>query len=591
MKLIYASATLTLISCIPGHSADETASEAENELSAACTTNCTKSFHVSPNGADSNNGSAAKPWKTIQHGVASLRQAHGPNVASVVLNIHGGTYRIDTPIRISNKDSAPEHAQTIIKNFNKERVTISGARSIEGWSVHDSSKGIYKATVGDLAFRQVYADGTRYIRARTPNVTKRADKSPQFNSPLSFDKTKKTLSIPSNLVAKWNQFERVEMIYSRDWVTNVLRLKNYTEANGTASIELQEPERSQFFGRDTPKLRATDPFYFENAYGFLDDAREWYLDRDAKTLYLITDNKAPPQGVEVPVLDTLVEVAGTEADLVRGITFQGIEFSYSTWTKPDIQGLTGGQSIFSNLANHPGGAIVVNNARRILIEGCAIRNVGNQGILVTGITDELTIKGNIVETGAANGIVLYGSGGTNVTIADNFIRNMGLDFGAGTGVVAQYSSNTKIANNDIWGIPYAGVSLGWGWTKERTHLEHNAVRRNAIHNVCQQMSDCGAIYTLSRQDGTILEENWIHDVTRSTYANGHSCNGIFHDEGSSEMTDRGNVFDNIEASDTRRNETGTIHVENTSLSPAQVRENAGPRREETTILRGMNYYK
>ncbi len=590
MKLSHYGLLITTAALIGCTSTDRLTPLSPDSVVGTNAAGSTLEYYVAKNGHDSNNGSSTAPWATLPHAVATVQNARGPGVAKVILNIREGTYRLTAPLEINGNNVQSNTTALVIRNANTEKVMISGGVPVGNWTLHDAEKKIYKASVGDLNFRQVYINGKPAIRARTPNLENAANKGPylQFEE---LDKPRKIIKLAPNLIAKWNQFERVEMIYTRDWITNVLRLNDYTIVDGKAELKVQEPERSQFFGRETPQLRDTDPFYFENAFGFLDANNEWYLNTENKTLYAVSSTGTAPTNVEVPVIETLVKIAGTADALAQSVRFEGLVFAHATWLTPERQGLTGGQSIFSNLANHPSGAIVIENAKDIAFEGCAIRNVGGHGVLLTGTSEGILFRGNIVENTAANGIVFFGSGGNGAVIEDNRIRKIGLDYGAGTGIVVQYSANIAIRNNDIWGVPYAGISVGWGWTLEKTHLANNIIERNDIHNVCQQMSDCGGIYTLSRQDGTKLTENWIHDVQRSAYANGSACNAIFHDEGSSEMTVQGNIFDNIDGQTVRRNKAGTIYREDSTLTPEQIRANTGPRAENTVILKKMNYHK
>jgi Right handed beta helix region len=562
-----------------------------NTGAAQATAAQTKEYYVSTAGSDGNDGSEAKPWKTIQKGIDSIRSSNKTGLKKFVLNIKGGTYRIDKPLSFTAADNPPSGGEFIIRNFKNEKVFISGGTEVSNWTTHDAGKKMFKANVGELKFRQIYVEGKKYIRARTPNLEKDSDKSPYLKMP-GLAKDKKVILVSSNNISKWNNFEKVEMIYNRDWITNVLRLKDFTVTDGVAEVVLQEPERFQFFDRDTPKMRDSDPFFFENAHGFLDAKKEWFLDTSSKTLFVITESGVAPTKVEVPVIETLVSIAGGSAtEQVQGISFEGLVFEHSTWLVPDKQGLTGGQSIFSNLVNHPSGAIYISHAKNIRIEGCAIRNLGNHGVLVKDTSSGIRIKGNIIENGSANGVVFYGGGSNGDIVEDNSIQNLGLDFGAGTGVVIHYGANTQVLHNNIWGIPYAGVSVGWGWTEENTTLTGNIIKRNEIHNICQRMSDCGGIYTLSRQEKTVLEENWIHGIKRSEYANGAPSTGIFHDEASGEITDAGNLIEDYDSEKTRRNKAGTIYETKSSLTADQIRKNAGPRKENTSILQRMNYHK
>ena len=94
-------------------------------------------------------------------------------------------------------------------------------------------------------------------------------------------------------------------------------------------------------------------------------------------------------------------------------------------------------------------------------------------------------------------------------------------------------------------MPYTAVSVGWGWTVETTPLKDNLIRRNRVHNVMRLLSDGGGIYTLSKQPGTIIAENYIFDIVRSEWAGEFPISAIYLDEGSSLITLTNNVIENV----------------------------------------------
>ena len=70
---------------------------------------------------------------------------------------------------------------------------------------------------------------------------------------------------------------------------------------------------------------------------------------------------------------------------------------------------------------------------------------------------------------------------------------------------------------------------------------NNLVRYNKIWNVLTLMSDGGGIYTLSRQPGTLIAENYVHDIVRTPVHGGFNISAIYLDEGSNFITVRDNV--------------------------------------------------
>src|SRR5664279_4438751 len=76
--------------------------------------------------------------------------------------------------------------------------------------------------------------------------------------------------------------------------------------------------------------------YFENAYEFLNEPGEWYVDDHSGDIFYIPrpgENLATAD-VELPVLEVLVEGIGTADRPVANLTFEGITFAYATWLEP-----------------------------------------------------------------------------------------------------------------------------------------------------------------------------------------------------------------------------------------------------------------
>ena len=70
------------------------------------------------------------------------------------------------------------------------------------------------------------------------------------------------------------------------------------------------------------------------------------------------------------------------------------------------------------------------------------------------------------------------------------------------------------------------------------------------------MADGGGIYTLSRQPGTLIAENYVHDIARTSFHGSYEINGIYLDEGSNLITVRDNVLSNTGDGPIRLNAAG-----------------------------------
>jgi len=103
-------------------------------------TGSAKEYHVSVNGNDQNEGSVAKPFRTINF-AAQLAQAGD------VITVHAGTYRERiNPARGGESDSR----RIIYRAASGEKVSIKGSEVIAGWKKEKS--GIWKVVVPNTFF-------------------------------------------------------------------------------------------------------------------------------------------------------------------------------------------------------------------------------------------------------------------------------------------------------------------------------------------------------------------------------------------------------------------------------------------------------
>src|SRR4029079_601273 len=118
-------------------------------------------YYVATNGSDAADGSVGSPFRTIPQ--AAERADAGDTVL-----VRGGVYRETVTPAHSGSSSKP----ITYKPYPGERVTVSGADRVSGWSLNGGFvyKTIQDGTLGD-GRNQVFVDGRMMIEARWPNTT------------------------------------------------------------------------------------------------------------------------------------------------------------------------------------------------------------------------------------------------------------------------------------------------------------------------------------------------------------------------------------------------------------------------------------
>jgi hypothetical protein len=131
-------------------------------------------FFVSTSGNDSNPGTAAAPFATLDRARLALRTYKRPAVTGpIVVQVAEGTYRLDRTLVFTPEDSGIETANVLFAAEPLGKVTLSGSRKIDGvWKPYKDGIlvcDLPPALRGGDAFTQLFVNGKRQTLARFPN--------------------------------------------------------------------------------------------------------------------------------------------------------------------------------------------------------------------------------------------------------------------------------------------------------------------------------------------------------------------------------------------------------------------------------------
>jgi hypothetical protein len=563
---------------------------------------------VAPGGDDANPGTMAQPLKTVAKARDVVRARTASMTADITVYLRGGTYPQASTLTFGSADSGKNGFYVKYVAYQNEQPIITGGKPITGWSA--AGTGISPASGVTTPFRQLYVNGVKAIRARSPNLG--ANGAFAFNRITGADNTAQNIQVAASEVGTWNNLTKVEMHVITGWGDNTLRLASLTTSGGTAFLKIQSPESGIVFVRPFPHLGGQfsefqkHVYYFENALEFLDQPGEWYLDETQNVL-----SYKPRSGedmtkatVVAPMLETVVSVKGTStSDQAGYLWFQGLTFAHATFMRPSQFGFCDAQAGQYNLTatsdnkqtvGRPPAGVSVMNANHIHLERNIFTQMGATGLdLVSGTHDDLII-GNVVTEIAGNGIsigkfvasdtteyhVPYNPSDkneicTNDTIKDNYIHHVTTEFQGGTGIAAGYPKQIDIEHNEVAYTNYTAISVGYGWTSTVNAMASNKINNNNIHHAVQILADGAGIYTLSNQQpSSQMQYNYLHDYQTSTWADYGSL-GIYLDEQTSGYTIAHNAFVNA-PSGVAQNHAGQNTITDTpAANPQSVMSMAG----------------
>ncbi len=524
-------------------------------------------IHVSPSGDDTGDGSAGRPFATLARARDAARTAARP----VTVRLRGGVHPLKETLVLGPADSDATWAAA-----PGESPVVSGGRMLSGWKQAGElwTLDLPEVKAGRWTFRQLFVDGWRRPRARTPDegYFRIVKAGPDDRTSFSFK--------PGDLKA-WSRLSDVEIVFLHDWSISRVAVGAVDEAAGVVS--LKDPIGSSAKHYSISNFEKQPRYFAENALELLDRPGEWYLDRAEGRLHYKPLPGEEPGKVEAvaAVLERLVEVKGEPGKPVRGVAFSGIAFRHSEWPLPPLGYAEGQASQYDVRAGgvKVQGRVPVPPALRLeyavdcRFERCRFGQFGGSGLWLARGCHRNRVTGCEFVDVAANG-VMVGEGRADPDlvpqgneITNSLIRGCGAVFHGAVGIWGGITDGLVVSRNEICELPYTGVSLGWVWNPTPGPCRNNRVEGNHIHHVMQILSDGGGIYTLGRQPGTTLRGNLIHDVPLN--AGRAESNGIFMDEGTTDLVVEGNVIHSVAKAPIRFHKAGRNELRrNTLVTPA-----------------------
>ncbi len=552
-------------------------------------------YYVSNNGNDSNDGTKDRPFATIERARDEVRKINSDMTGNIIVHIAEGTYILDDTLTFDERDSASNGFT--VKYVGNSDAVISGGQEIGSFTLFDDEKNIYSAKVPDgFTFRQLYVDGVKMTRARSnTDFSTRIDGASRFKAdgtmiPEHLNYWGEDSLVPADygeIYLKENEFQDfnnltdVELHVLTAWVKNILRIKSADTKDGITTIRIQDNENRLIFNRLHPNIDGYSHmstyhfvYYIENAYELIDTDNEWYLDESTDTVYIKVPENTDMNTASViaPRLENLVTVKSHSSSKIQNLSFEGITFRYTNWTVPSEKGLVDVQAgMYANYCIfktndmgvlRPSAAIYVAGTENFTMKNCTVENMGAAGIDLHYGTKNSVIQDNLIQNISGNGImvgkfvvdentdihVVYNPEDesdicTGDRIVNNRVMHIGTDYESSVGICAGYPRDILIANNEIAYGPYTGISVGFGWSNADNAMKNNRILNNEIHHTSQILCDAGGIYTLSKQPGSEMSGNYIHDIVLPQWAD-YGTSGIYMDEQTDGYTVKYNVIEN-----------------------------------------------
>lgn len=497
------------------------------------------------------------PFATLGRARDEVRRLKtaGALTQPLTIRVRGGIYPVDEAIEFTPVDSGTVAAPVTYAAYPGERPVISGGRSIGPWQKGDGplwTAAIPAVKAGTWYFHQLFVNGERRTRARTPNqgylytedVLAPIDRSKVWSDPTM--PAMRGFRYREGDIAAWRNPQDALIVIYHSWTTSMHFITERDPRERTVRLAPRSTWPVGYWWEYNTR------YHVENVPEALDEPGEWYLDRGSGTLSywpLPGEDMATAEAIAPVVRQTLVRFRGDPGAglFVEHLRFQGLSFQHTdAYIAPDMpldqQGATERLPMVAAVG-----------LRHAVLENCELAHAGENGLWF--------------DSGCAKNVVrhchLHDLGGSGVFIGprqyqdsptlrvernvldNNWIHDGSNLFRGSQGIWIGKSSHNEVTHNEISDFHHLGISVGHSWGYAPSTAHHNLIAFNHVHHICNGFfSDGGGIYTLGVSPGTIIRGNRVHDVL-PTPLMPQGGTGIYHDEGSTGILDEDNVVYNV----------------------------------------------
>lgn len=515
-----------------------------------------REYYVNPGarGSDAQSGTVNRPFKTVGRAVQAAAEYLAQNQgATVTICLNDGTYQLTETVEITAADL--NGGNLTVKAVEGARPVLSGGKSIVGWELCDAQKNIYSAPLLNANPRQLYINGRRAVRARISGDFLKNNLTTVKSEDGTYTGYKSTSSAPLD----WTNAEKIEFVYAAEWANHRCKVSNIVREGNGAVINMVGGFHTLNKISWGTEINDERIWYAENAYEFLDEEREFYVDTAAGKIYYKPAAEEDMQHIEAtyPALEHLLFIHSTSSEKrAANISFEDISFMHSAWDGMNLQtARVDNQNNLDVNGMRSDAAVNIEEAEHIRFRGCTFAHTGGDALrFKNGISNCSVEHCSFYDTSA--GAVSFGEVSEadilgmdeNKRVDNNIIENCiihdtGIEYAGAAAVTLGAVSNMRIFHNEIYNTSYSGMHIGWGWNNyaEQAVVTKNIqIKYNYLHDIMTtgRIKDGGAVYTLGKNaGGCVTAYNYIKNQYETS-----SC--LYNDEGTNDWITHHNVVDN-----------------------------------------------
>ena len=503
-------------------------------------------IYLAPNGTgDGSSAANAASITRAQELIAAAKRSGMTGNIEVILA--DGYYKLDSTLALNESSGGDGKFSVVWKAAEGAKPVIGSAYQLSGKNFKEysgsGSKTIYVADVpAGTDSRQLFVNNVRATRARSEGGLTNSAFLMSGGTNVGYtcnDTELLSFAKPTDL----------ELVFKEEWTQSRIHVASIAQNGEKVELTLDQPGWRYILNKGSTKAKETGPVWIENALELLDEPGEWYLDTTANKLYYMPRPFEDMSSAEfsIPTIDgELLTITGSgyeDSQMVQNVRFEGITFADTTWLRPN--GECGHADVQNNHIREVGdvlqtAAVLLKRANGVHFEDCTFTRIGINALQMREAVQNCTIIGNHfydISSSAVNVGLPQENANTsgnkmlkNFTISNNYIHNIGADYGSAAAISVSYAANVTSWHNEIFHVPYSGYHIGYGWTTRNANiLKNNDIAYNFIHDYMGDgIYDGGAIYTLGNSNGDGY--NLIHDNYAKNQMNRTGV--LYADEGS-----------------------------------------------------------
>ena len=486
-------------------------------------------YYISPTGSDSNIGTFAAPFQSLEKARDEIRMANHPGHVTVWL-MDGNYYR-NTTFELTQEDSGTANAQITyaalnkhgaVLNFNKA-IPVSDFSPITDPALIDrltpeALGNVVQLDLGALGIQNIdtwpdkfSAEDQNLIRlyagtdllplSRYPNDSMMTMKEVFQNEPGIFE-------YRGNRHHRW-----LEAVNEGLWLQGFWRVEWQYDGIRTYAIDTIARTVTQAVAvaggigskYHRPQGNGLEHYIATNLLDEIDLPGEWSVNFNTQMLYIWI-----PNGVsEITILDN--ESPVFRMNDVSNVNIENIKFDYGL-----------------------GSAIEMNDGHDNLIAGCEMSNFIKYVVEINNGFNHEVISNDMHHLGSG-GISLSGGDRYTLTPANHRAVNnhiyefaiIDIIYAGAISIPARGADNNVgmyVAHNKIHGTPHVGVEYGGN---------NNLFEYNEIYDFCRVSGDMGGFYTYNDPSGfgNVFRYNYVHDapgLAHAFYLDGSDGGDMFH---------------------------------------------------------------